>query len=113
VVRWWGGQEIALSGHTHSSRRTQFSPGSPATRGWAPADAARLLDGRFASPYILSKSQSRKLPDILARLGISGGAVYDAVVALAAKEQGASLATRDARARGTYDAVGVELIVVT
>jgi toxin FitB len=34
-------------------------------------------------------------------------------VALAAKEHGAALATRDVRARGTYDAVGVEVIVVT
>jgi hypothetical protein len=34
-------------------------------------------------------------------------------VALAAKERGAALATRDARARGTYDAVGVTVIAVT
>jgi hypothetical protein len=32
---------------------------------------------------------------------------------LGAKEHGAALATRDARARGTYDAVGVMVIVVT
>jgi predicted nucleic acid-binding protein len=43
----------------------------------------------------------------------AGGAVYDALVALAAKEHSAALATRDARARGTYDVVGVEVIVVT
>jgi len=53
------------------------------------------------------------LPDTLSRLGIAGGAVYDALVALAAREHRAALATRDARARGTYDAVGVEVIVVT
>jgi hypothetical protein len=35
------------------------------------------------------------------------------LVALAAKERGAALAIRDRRARGTYDAVGVEVIVVT
>jgi hypothetical protein len=34
-------------------------------------------------------------------------------VPVTAKEHGAVLATRDARARGTYDAVGVEVIVVT
>jgi predicted nucleic acid-binding protein len=34
-------------------------------------------------------------------------------VALTAMEHGAALATRDARARGAYDAVGVEVIVVT
>jgi predicted nucleic acid-binding protein len=47
----------------------------------------------------------------LSGLGIAGGAVYDALVALAAKEHDMVLATRDARARGTYDAVGVKVIV--
>jgi predicted nucleic acid-binding protein len=65
------------------------------------------------SRLVLSSSRTRKLPDTLSRLGIAGGAVYDALVALAAEEHGAALATRDARARGTYDAVGVEVIVVT
>jgi predicted nucleic acid-binding protein len=62
---------------------------------------------------VLSSSRTRRLPDTLSRLGIAGGAVYYALVALAAKEHGAALATRDVRARGTYDAVGVEVIVVT
>jgi hypothetical protein len=34
-------------------------------------------------------------------------------VALATKQHGVALATRDAQARGTYDAVGVKVIVVT
>jgi toxin FitB len=34
-------------------------------------------------------------------------------LALAAKEHGAALATRDGRARGTYYTVGVAVIVVT
>jgi toxin FitB len=49
----------------------------------------------------------------LSRIGIAGGAVYDGLVALAAKEHGATLATRDARARGGYDAVGVKVIIVS
>ena len=49
----------------------------------------------------------------LSRLGIAGSAVYDGLVALAAKEHGVALATRDARARGTYDAVGVKVVLVT
>jgi len=79
----------------------------------APADAARLLNARFSAPLVLSGSRTRKLPDTLSRLGMAGGAVYDALVALAAKDHGAALATRDARPRGTYDAVGVTVIVVT
>jgi hypothetical protein len=49
---------------------------------------------------------------MLSRLGIAGGAVYYALM-VAAKEHGTALATRDARARGAYDAAGVEVIVVT
>ncbi len=54
---------------------------------------------------------ARRLPEVLSRLGIAGGAVYDAIVALAALEHGAALATRDARAKATYETVGVRVIV--
>lgn len=46
------------------------------------------------------------------RLDIAGGAVYDGLVALAAKAHGMALATRDARARGTYDALEVKVVLV-
>ena len=112
VVRWWNGQEIALSGHALAETYSVLTR-LPGDARLSPADAARLLNDRFASPLVLGSSPARKLPDTLSRLGIAGGAVYDALVALAAKQHGVALATRDARARGTYDAVGVEVIVVT
>jgi toxin FitB len=112
VVRWWSGQELALSGHALIETYSVLTR-LPGDARLAPADAARLLNARFPSPLMLSGSLTRKLPDTLSRLGIAGGAVYDALVALAAREHGAALATRDARARGTYDAVGVKVIVVT
>jgi predicted nucleic acid-binding protein len=112
VVRWWGGQEVSLSGHALAETYSVLTR-LPGDARLAAADAARLLDARFSSPLMLSSSRSRKLPDTLSRLGIAGGAVYDALVALAAKEHGAALATRDARARGTYDAIGVKVILVT
>lgn len=79
----------------------------------AAEDAARLLDARFTTPLTLSGPRARTVHATLSSLGIAGGAVYDGLVALAAKEHGAALATRDARARGTYDAVGVEVVLVT
>ena len=112
VVRWWNGQELALSGHALAETYSVLTR-LPGDARLAPADAARLLNARFSPPLVLSRSRTRKLPDTLSRLGIAGGAVYDALVALAAKEHGTALATRDARARGTYDAVGVKVIVVT
>jgi toxin FitB len=111
VVRWWGRQEIALSGHSLVETYSVLTR-LPGDARLAPADAARLINARFSAPLVLSRSLTRKLPDTLSRLGLAGGAVYDALVALAAKEHGAALATRDARARGTYDAVGVTVIVV-
>jgi toxin FitB len=76
-----------------------------------PADAARLLDERFAKPLVLGARPSARLPRTLSRLGISGGAVYDALVALAAVEHDVDLATRDLRAKATYEAVGARVIV--
>ena len=111
VLEWWAGREIAVSGHALIETYSVLTR-LPGDARLEPADAARLLNDGFAPPLLLSTAQTRQLPETLSRLGIAGGAVFDAVVALAAREHGAPLATRDARARNTYDAVGVELIVV-
>jgi toxin FitB len=111
VVRWWGGQELALSGHALAETYSVLTR-LPGDARLSAEDAARLLDARFTTPLTLSGPTAQKVHVTLSRLGIAGGAVYDALVALAAKEHGVSLATRDARARGTYDAVGVSVILV-
>ena len=111
VVRWWNGQELALSGHALAETYSVLTR-LPGDARLAADDAARLLDARFAAPLVLSADAAQKEHRRLSRLGIAGGAVYDALVALAAEENGTALATRDARARGTYDAVGVAVILV-
>jgi predicted nucleic acid-binding protein len=78
-----------------------------------PEVAARVLNERFGSPLLLlARRTAQRRPAVLSRLSIAGGAAYDAVVALAAKEHGCELATRDARAKATHEAVGVSVIVV-
>ena len=111
VVTWWAGRELALSGHALAETYSVLTR-LPGDLRLAPADAARLLRARFVAPFLLSSATAEALPAVLSGLGIAGGAVYDALVALAALEHGAELATRDARARGTYEAVGVKVIVV-
>ncbi len=111
VVRWWAGQELALSGHALAETYSVLTR-LPGDARLSAADAARLLDARFLTPLTLSGTTARTVHAILSRLGIAGGAVYDGLVALAAKEHGVALATRDARARGTYDAVGVKVVLV-
>ena len=112
VVRWWDGQELALSGHALAETYSVLTR-LPGDARLSADDAARLLDARFTTPLTLSGSRAGKVLSALSRLGIAGGAVYDGLVALAAQEHGLPLATRDARARGTYDAVGVKVILVT
>jgi hypothetical protein len=63
------------------------------------------------TPAEQAGNHTHRLPVLLSGLGIAGGAVYHALVALAAAERGADLASRDARARSTYDAVGVPVVV--
>jgi toxin FitB len=111
VVRWWGGREITLSGHAVAETYSVLTrlPGDVRV---APADAARLMRARFAEPLQLEAKTAARLPELLGSLGIAGGAVYDALVALAAVEHDAELATRDARAATTYEALGARVIAV-
>jgi predicted nucleic acid-binding protein len=110
VVGWCDGREMALSGHAVAETYSVLTR-LPGDLRVLPEDAARLLRARFSAPLVLSREGSAKLPDRLAALGVSGGAVYDALVGLAAAEHGVPLATRDARARATYEVVGARVVI--
>lgn len=110
VVSWWDGREVALSGHALAETYSVLTR-LPGDLRLTPADAARLLDERFGDPLLLGPERARSLPEELSRLGIAGGAVYDALVASAAAEHGADLATRDVRAKATYETIGVRAVV--
>lgn len=111
VVRWWAGRDIALAGHALAETYSVLTR-LPGDLRVLPAHAAVLLERRFADPLLLGPDVAGRVPDVLSRLGIAGGAVYDALVALAALEHGAELATRDLRARATYETVGVRVVVI-
>lgn len=110
VVRWWNGRDVALSGHAAVETYSVLTR-LPGDLRMAPADAAQLMKERFGKPLLLRSDVAARLPQVLSDLGVAGGAVYDALVALAAVEHGAKLATRDGRARVTYDVVGVSVVV--
>lgn len=109
VVRWWGRREIALSGHALAETYSVLTR-LPGDLRVTPVDAARLLRARFAAPLQLKPRTAARLPEILSEIGVAGGAVYDALVGLAAVEHGATLATRDGRAAATYEAVGARVV---
>lgn len=111
VVTWWAGRELCLSGHAAVETFSVLTrlPGDLRVDA---EDAAVLLRQRFAPTLCLSAETTQDLPSRLAALGVAGGAVYDALVALAAHEHDALLVTRDLRARATYERVGVCVEVV-
>jgi predicted nucleic acid-binding protein len=110
VVAWWARRRAALSGHAVAETYAVLTR-LPGDLRMSPADAAGLLTARFAPPFLVGTQTSSRLPEVLAELEIAGGAVYDGLVALAAAEHGAVLATRDARAKGTYEKVGARTVV--
>ena len=111
VTRWWGGRDVVLSGHALVETYAVLTRLPGALR-LSPALAAHLIDRRFGVPLTLDPVTGARLPAILAARGVAGGAVYDALVALAAVEHDADLATRDLRARGTYEALGARTVTV-
>ncbi len=112
VVRWWNGRDIALCGHALVETYSVLTrlPGDVRV---APADAARLIGERFSSPPAVLSDPGcpGTSPKMLSRLGIAGGAVYDALVGLTAAEHGVELATRDLRAKATYEMVGARVLI--
>lgn len=74
--------------------------------------AAAIIERAFPASAPLSVSAARGAVALFAAAGIAGGAVYDALVALAAGEAAVPLLTCDRRAMSTYAAVGVHARLV-
>lgn len=111
ISSWWAGRDVVLAGHAVAETFSVLTR-LPGEARLSPEDAAKLMARRFGPPLLLAARSARRLPALLASHGIAGGAVYDAMVALAAAEHSATLATRDARAVATYGAVGVAVELV-
>jgi predicted nucleic acid-binding protein len=111
VSAWARGRELRLSGHAAIETYSVLTrlPGDARLEA---ADAISVMDANFGDPLSLPADASAGAHRALADRGISGGATYDGLVALAALTHALSLATRDARARGTYEAAGVRVELV-
>ncbi len=80
----------------------------------APAAVRAYLLNVTAGDYLtLNALAYRSLIDDLAEHAITGGASYDALVALTAKAAGATLLTRDLRAVTTYERLNVAFELTT
>ncbi len=100
------GRRLGLAGHAWFETYSVLTR-LPAGLRRSPADALRLLARNFPASGFLGEVEAADLGGELARLGISGGAVYDALVGAAARQHRRPLVSADARARPVYDALGV------
>ena len=106
-----GGRSCGLSGHAAFETFSVLTRLPPPNRR-TPRAVARLLAHNFPSSRFLGAEAAEKLHARLAQLGIAGGAVYDALVAVAAAEHGVTLATRDRRAAETYRALDINFELI-
>ena len=106
-----GLRPVRLTGHSLAETYSVLTrlPGDARV---SPDDAVRLIEANFEPPVLLEDKVAASIPAVLAPLGVAGGAVYDALVALAAKHADVPLATRDQRAASTYLAVHAEFELV-
>lgn len=111
VAEWARGKSLTLSGHALAETYSVLTR-LPGTARVASADAVVLIDENFSGALVLSAAVARRAHRELAGRGVAGGATYDGLVALAAREHGATLVTRDARARATYEGLGVSVEVL-
>jgi predicted nucleic acid-binding protein len=82
----------------------------PAPHRMSAGVVAKYLEATFGHHAVLGlpPEEQRKLVRTCASQGLSGGSVYDAVIAATCARANAKLLTLDTRARPTYAALGVE-----
>ena len=105
------GRRLGLAGHAWFETYSVLTRLPPGLRR-SPADALRLLARNFPASGFLGEAEAADLGGDMARLGISGGAVYDALVGAAVRQHGLPLVSADTRARPVYEALGVEIELI-
>lgn len=105
------GRRLGLAGHAWFETYSVLTR-LPAGLRRSPADALRLLARDFPASGFLGEAEAADLGGELPGLGISGGAVYDALVGAAARQHRLPLVSSDARARPVYEALGVEIELI-
>jgi toxin FitB len=105
------GLRLGLAGHAAFETFSVLTR-LPGEQRLSPAAAGRVLATNFPSSAYLDADAAASALVTLARAGIAGGAVYDGLVALAARAAGLPLLSCDRRARHTYAVLEVDVALV-
>lgn len=105
------GRRLGLAGHAWFETYSVLTR-LPGRLRRSPVDVAALLSHDFPASAFLAEEVAAAFGSELARLGISGGAVYDALVGATARQHDRVLVSGDARARPVYEALSVRVRLV-
>jgi predicted nucleic acid-binding protein len=105
------GAVLGLAGHASIETYSVLTR-LPGPNRLTPPAAARAIRTAFPRSVSLPEETARTAVDVLADAGVSGGAVYDGLVALCARTAGVKLLSCDRRAMVTYAALGVAVSVI-
>lgn len=111
VLEALGRRRLGLAGHASFETYSILTRLPPPAR-LTPLAAGRAIEANFPETRFLGEAPAADLLASLARLGVAGGSVYDALVGGAAKEHGIRLGTRDRRAIDVYRALDVEVELI-
>jgi predicted nucleic acid-binding protein len=106
------GEERVLVGHV-AFEATSVLSRMPEPYRMMPAVVTEALDRISTTPWLAldAAAQHSCLHRAIAE-GLSGGALYDALIAATAREHGATLLSADRRAREAYEAMGADVSYV-
>jgi len=102
------GYRLGLAGHAWFETYSVLTRLPPGARR-SPSMVRAIMKADFPESRFLDPDAAARLGEELADLGIAGGSVYDALVGAAARVHDLPLLSRDRRARGTYEQLGVDV----
>lgn len=105
------GLRLGLAGHAWFETYSVLTRLPPGQRR-SPEAVHAILAADFPLTRFVHPGDAHGLAAELARLRISGGSVYDALVGATARDCGMLLLSRDRRARATYDSLGVRVRMI-
>lgn len=111
VIDRSAGAVLGLAGHTAPETYSVLTR-LPGSQRLSAAVALKVIAQNFPASHHLSADRASTALSELADAGVSGGAVYDGLVALAAREAGIVLLSRDRRASPVYGRIGTRFELI-
>lgn len=112
VCRRWIDDSPTAIAHVLAESYARMT-GMPGRHRLVPVVAGQVLTDMFPdAPLTLSAGGHVRIIDVMAGLGVPGGAVFDCLIAETAREHGATLVSLDRRAAKNYAAVGVQFVLI-